>query len=119
MKKVLSVMMLGAMLTMTACGGGEAKGPQEKEVTVTGMHEGLKVKVKASADKIESVEVVENSETPDIAGPALTEIPKKIVEENNVNVDGVSGATMTSDGIKKAVEQAITEMGFDIAKFKK
>ena len=44
--------------------------------------------------------------------------PGKIVDANKVNVDVETGASMTSEGIKKAVEQALEEMGYDVAKFK-
>ncbi len=119
MKKVISALLLGVMLTACspadATEGGEA---QTKEVTVTGMHEGLKVKVTATADKNEAVEVVEHSETEGISDPAIANMPGKITEANKVTVDGETGATMTSNGIKAAVEQALTEMGYDIAKFK-
>lgn len=70
------------------------------------MNDGLKVKVTATADKIEKVEIVEHKETAGISDPA-----------NKIKVDGETGATYTSDGIKAAVKQALTEMGFDTAKF--
>ncbi|PKK40677.1 hypothetical protein ABB02_00010 [Clostridiaceae bacterium JG1575] len=116
-KKILSALMVGAMLTITACGGTQA-GSQTKEVTVKGMHEGLKVKVTATKEKIEKVEIVENKETPDIAAKALKNVPEKIVKNNKTTVDGEAGATVTSDAIKKAVETALQEMGFDVSKFK-
>lgn len=128
MKKAISALLLGAMLittgcqggtnTTTAAAGGAGGAAQTKEVTVKGHEEGLKVKVTATADKIEKVEVVENKETPDIAKDALTKVPADIVTNNKVSVEGVSGATETSNAIKAAVEQAIGEMGFDIGKFR-
>ena len=116
MKKIISAVLLGAMLT--ACSPATPAGPQTKEVTVKGMFDGLKVKVTATADKIEKVEVVANNETPEVAGEALKSIPAKIMETNKITVDAVSGATMTSTGIKTAVEQALTEMKLDVTKFK-
>ena len=120
MKKIISALLLGAMLT--ACSPADATtggaDSQTKEVTVTGMAEGLKVKVTASEDKIEKVEVVEHTATPDISDPAIDNKPSNIVDANIVNVDVETGASMTSEGIKKAVEQALEEMGYDVAKFK-
>lgn len=117
MKKVISALLLGAMLTFTACSAAPA-GPQTKEVTVKGMADGLKVKVTATADKIQAVEIVSHSETDGISDNAIKNMPGKIVTANKVTVDGESGATYTSDGIKKAVETALQEMGFDVSKFK-
>lgn len=120
MKKIISALLLGAMLT--ACSPADATtggaDSQTKEVTVTGMYEGLKVKVTATEDKIEKVEVVEHNETEGTSDPAIANMPGKIVDANKVNVDVETGASMTSEGIKKAVEQALEEMGYDVAKFK-
>lgn len=58
-------------------------------------------------DKIASVEVLSNSETIEIAGGALEQIPKAIVEANSPDVDVVSGATYTSKGIMNAVKDAL------------
>lgn len=116
MKKVISALLLGAMLT--ACSpAAPAATSQTKEVTVKGMNDGLKVKVTATADKIEKVEIVEHKETAGISDPAIKNMPGKIVAANSIKVDGESGATYTSDGIKAAVKQALTDMGFDTAKF--
>ena len=42
-----------------------------------------------------------------------------IVEAQSIAVDGISGATMTSNGVKAAVEAALTEAGADLAAFSK
>ena len=121
MKKIISALLLGVMLTAcspaAATTDGGAKS-QTKEVTVKGNAEGLKVKVTATEDKIEKVEVVEHNESDGISDAAIENMPGKIVDANKISVDGESGATYTSDGIKAAVEQALTEMGYDVAKFK-
>ncbi len=118
MKKVLTAILLGAMLTVTACSPAAPAGPQTKEVTVTGKEPGLKVSVTATADKISEVKIVSHNETPGMSDPAINKMPGKIVAANKITVDGESGATMTSDAIKKAVETALTEMKFDASKFK-
>ena len=58
-------------------------------------------------DKIAAVEVLSNSETIEIAGTALEQIPAAIVEANSPDVDVVSGATYTSNGIINAVKDAL------------
>lgn len=117
MKKVISALLLGAMLTACSPAAPAAGAAQTKEVTVKGMNDGLKVKVTATADKIEKVEIVEHKETAGISDPAIKNMPGKIVTANSIKVDGEATATYTSDGIKAAVKQALTEMGFDAAKF--
>lgn len=69
----------------------------------------IKVKVVFSETEILSVEVIEHGETPGICEPALEKIPAAIVSGQSYEVDGVSGATMTSDGIMKAVKDAMEQ----------
>jgi len=71
-----------------------------------GMHH-LKVSVEVADGKIVKVEVVEHEETEGIADEALEKIPAAIVEKNSPNVDTVSGATFTSEGIMEAVKNAL------------
>lgn len=81
----------GGALTGTADG---YMGPITVEVTMDG-------------DTITGVTVTSNSETPNIAGTALEQIPAAIVEANSPDVDAVSGATYTSNGIMDAVRNAL------------
>jgi uncharacterized protein with FMN-binding domain len=82
-------------LTATAKGFGG-------DVTVTVVVEG---------DDIVSVTAVGADETPGIGSNALEQLPGKIAEADSTDVDGVSGATYTSDAIKKAVEEALASKG--------
>ena len=79
--------------------------------TLTGSAQGyggkLTVAVTMNGDTIESVEVMENNETQSVAGEALTRIPADIVAANSADVDAVSGATITSNAIMRAVKNAI------------
>jgi len=48
-----------------------------------------------------------HKETPGISDPAIEEIPKRMVKTNSPEVDIVSGATKTSNGIIEAVKIAL------------
>lgn len=74
-----------------------------------GMGGDVIVKVTMDGEKIVAVEVVEHSETKGICEPAIEKIPTAIVEAQSTTVDGVSGATLTSNAIKAAVEAALAE----------
>ena len=52
---------------------------------------------------ISDVQVLSHSETLGISDPAIEQIPAAIVEAQSTDVDGVAGATVTSDAIKAAV----------------
>ena len=70
------------------------------------------VTVTKQGDKILSVEAVGESETPRIAGPALEQIPERIVAANSPDVDVVSGATVTSNAIIYAVKNALDPVNY-------
>lgn len=73
------------------------------QATVEGHNGPLVVEVALEEGTITRVEVVEHEETEGLADPALEEVPAAIVENNSVEVDTVSGATVTSEAIIEAV----------------
>ena len=107
MKKILSLALILVLIATTLVGCGGAKltdGTYEGEAQ--GMAP-LKVQVEVKEGKIASVEVIEHAETEGISEPALEQIPSLIVEKNSTDVDSISGATVTSDAIKEAVNKAL------------
>lgn len=62
---------------------------------------------------ITDIEVVEQTETEGVGGAALPTLVDKVLSAQSVNIDGVSGATYTSDGFLTAVREAITASGAD------
>jgi len=95
--------------------------------TYTGVGEGnggdITVDVTFSENAITDIQVASQSETkavsadftnPDAAG-ALTQLPQDIVDNQSLGVDSISGATLTSAGIKTAVADAVQQAGGDVA----
>ncbi len=81
--------------------------------TLTGTAQGyggeVKVTVKVNGDDIVSVEATGKDETEGVGSRAIDELPDKIAQADSTDVDGVSGATKTSDAIKQAVDNALKE----------
>ncbi|RAZ26645.1 FMN-binding protein, partial [Klebsiella oxytoca] len=48
-------------------------------------------------------------ETENIAGSALEKVPAAIVEAGSPDVDGVTGATLTSERVKEAVRMCLDQ----------
>ncbi len=67
------------------------------------------VKVAYADGAIQSVEVLEQNETPQFGGAALEELPAMVVEANSTAIDGVAGSTITSKAFFSAVEDAIAQ----------
>ena len=84
-----------------------------KEKTLTGSAQGyggeVTVKVVVSGEDIVSVEAVGKDETEGVGSLAIDELPDKIAQANSTEVDNVSGATRTSEGIKQAVNNALKD----------
>ena len=81
----------------------------EYTATVDGQEGPMTVKTTIAGGVIAAVEVVENHETPTIAAAAMEQVPSAIVAGNTVEVDGVTGATMTSTRIMKAVAACLEQ----------
>ena len=94
-----------------------ADGVQTATGTGTGIDGNVVVEVKADANTIYEVNVLEQNETPGIGSVAVEKLPGAMVEANSIEVDGISGATVTSTAIKTAVAEALSSMGFDPAAY--
>ena len=120
MKKLLVCVLCLCMVATLFAAPAMAAGmkPGTYTATAKGMYDGLTVEVTVSEDAIEAIEVVAYQETAP-GWPALEKVPAAIIEAQSTAVDGVSGATMTSNGIKAAVEDALAQAGADVEAFRK
>ena len=73
------------------------------------------VEIVADAKKIYKLSVLEHNETEGIGTMAVDAIPGAILEAQRLDVDAVSGATVTSDAIKLAAAKALESGGVDPA----
>lgn len=87
------------------------------EETVDGRNGKLTVTTTIKNGKIDAVEVGDNTETPEVAKAALSDIPAAIVAAGSPVVDAVTGATITSEAIMNAVKAAIKDAGGDPESF--
>ena len=75
------------------------------------------VSVTADDSQIYSVEVISANETPGIGSIAVEQLPDLILLHQSVDIDGVAGATMTSNAIKQAVVNALKSAGIDTGRY--
>jgi polyferredoxin len=84
---------------------------QYKDGTYTGVGRGfrpnLKVSVKVTGGKISNIEIVSHNESRGYYEQPFETVPKEIIESQSTNVDAVSGATRSSNGIMSAVADAL------------
>ena len=93
--------------TYTGVGDSEIGGKGAIEVSVTVDENGV----------VTDIQVTKNGDTAGIADAAVETMPGRIMAAQSANVDGVSGATMTSEAIKMAVLDAVTAAGLDTVKW--
>lgn len=93
--------------TYTGVGDSEIGGKGAIEVSVTVDENGV----------VTDIQVTKNGDTAGISDAAVEAMPGRIMAAQSANVDGVSGATMTSEAIKMAVLDAVTAAGLDTVKW--
>lgn len=135
-KRVLSILLILVMLfslltgcTNTASQQGVEDPTSEGEAsatlvdgtystTVNAMHGPMNVELTVKDNKIAEVKVIDHMETPGVGDVAVEQIPQQIVEHQTLGVDVVSGVTITSNAIIKAVEECLLQAGANIEAFK-
>ncbi|MFI3283747.1 MAG: FAD-binding protein, partial [Erysipelotrichaceae bacterium] len=76
----------------------------------TGIGGALYVVVTMDGSTIVNIEVVSHSETDGISDPAFETVPSAIIDAQSTEVDTVSGATITSNAIIEAVNDALSQV---------
>lgn len=85
--------------------------PGTFEVTTLGNNGDLPMSVTLSEHRIEDVVVDTSKELTDSDDIVFQEIPRKIVSGQTLNVDAISGATETSNGVIESVATAVRMAG--------
>ena len=123
---------LSMSLLLSACGAenntadnnegnetaSEESAVQEGSATAKGYHGDVTANVKLEDGKIVSIDV-EEDETEGLGKDAIAKLVPQMKEEQRVNVEGVSGATLSSTALVEAVSEAIKDSGADLADFEK
>ena len=111
---LLSVLLAGSILAGCSKNGFK---PGTYTGTAKGMDGDVTVDVTFSKNAITSIEIKDDNETAGVGEKALGVIRDEIMARQSLNVDTVSGATISSGAMKGAVSKAITLAGGDPATF--
>ena len=117
MKKTLMIMSGVLLLSLAACNANKVPEATKEETTeaqereLVGSAEGfggtITVTLTMKGDDIVKASIEGNDETPEVGGAALPELEKQLVEKDGYEIDGVSGATYTSEGVMNAAKDAL------------
>lgn len=126
-RKKLSTVIISALMTLTIAiglvGCGQKSTSEDSaitfkagtyEATAKGHNADLKLSVTVDETSIKEINILEHNESPGISDPAFEKVPNEIIETQSVNVDSVSGATVSSMAIITAVTEALKQSGVDI-----
>lgn len=113
MKKFGKLLLSAIMATsLVACSTGNGGVSGEYTGSAKGMDD-VTVTLTLEDSVITDVKVVGEGETDGIGTKAIEQLPSEMVAGNTINVEAVSGATVTSDAIKTAAEEALKAAGLD------
>ena len=101
-KKILSAALAAAFLSSAAFAASFNSGSYS--ASAVGMKGPVTVNVTFTADKIEKISIdPQSKETVGIGSVAIEKLPAQIISSQSTNIQGVSGASMTSRAIFQAV----------------
>ena len=112
MIKLLLAMVLTSFLVLSCAGGGRTAGGPTGSATASaqGFYGPVTVTVTMENGRIVRVEADGPYETPGIGTRALIQISARMVERNTVNVDTLSGSTVTADAVIEAAKAAVAQI---------
>lgn len=119
MKKLLSIVLplfLIAGCTSSSNSTGMKAGTYEG--VGEGFHGEIKLNVTVDETSIKSIDVVEENETESIGKLALPKLVDQTIADQTSEPDVQSGATLTSKGFTKALQDALTKAGADVESMK-
>lgn len=82
---------------------------QSYEATAAGFGGEINVVLDVEEGKIVGAQITGEGETPAIGGAALETLQNQLVEAGSAEIDGVAGATVTSDAVKTAAALALAQ----------
>lgn len=80
-------------------------------VSAQGHNGELPMEVSFSKDEVLNIKIDHRGESEGIANPAFERLPQEIIDGQTLNVDVISGATVTSEGVIGGVADAVEKAG--------
>lgn len=121
MKQKLALLLLILSVVMVGCSAPQ-DGPLTEaifnpgvyKVNSAGINGDIEMEVTFTEAQIKDIKILAHSETAGISDPAFERIPSEIIETQSLNVDAVSGCTVTSNALLSGIEEAAKNAGADV-----
>ena len=125
MRKIIGMLLVvvlvgaGLVTSLTTLGSASAQDGLSFEAgTYSGVADGFGGSVEAivtvTETRIENIQVIADGETGEIGTAAISEITEAIIQTQSLAVDVVSGASVSSNAVLAAIEDALKQAGADL-----
>ena len=126
MKRMITgIMSVALVCSMTACASSATGTAASKmndgtyDASAVGMDGKIAIHVSVASNKIQKIEVTDQNETAGVGDCALNTVADAVVAQQSLNIDSVSGATISSGAMKSAIGDTIKQAGGDVSEWEK
>ena len=126
MKRMITgIMSVALVCSMTACASSATGTAASKmndgtyDASAVGMDGKIAIHVSVASNKIQKIEVTDQNETAGVGDCALNTVADAVVAQQSLNIDSVSGATISSAAMKSAIGDTIKQAGGDVSEWEK
>lgn len=115
-RRIVALALASALCVSLAACGKEDEGSEEGvytagtyEASAQGYGGKVTVTLTCDANKVTDVKIAGFDETESVGGAALEELAEQVKAVGNAEIDGVAGATVTSNAVRQAVRECLAE----------
>jgi len=107
--RAFSVVICALLLLVTGCGGGKVFTPGEYAASSKAVHGDVTVTITVNEKKITKVAIAESGEENSFAAKAYATMTEQVMKAQSAEIDGVTGATISTNAVKTAAAAALAE----------
>ena len=97
---------LSWLLVMSGCSSAPADQTAAATASAQGFGDEVSVTITATDGKLSDVQITGDKETENVGGRAITTLRENMIASGSVEVEAISGATVTSNAVSEAVAKA-------------
>lgn len=112
-KRILSIFTISLVISLFGCAKQEETASATYASSTTGVGGDISIEVTFKGDSIDNIEILKDNETAGVGEIALELMKEKVLSNQSVLVDTVSGATITSNAFLSAVKDTIKQANLE------
>lgn len=112
-KRILSIFTISLVISLFGCAKQEETASATYTSSTTGVGGDISIEVTFKGDSIDNIEILKDNETAGVGEIALELMKEKVLSNQSVLVDTVSGTTITSNAFLSAVKDTIKQANLE------